>query len=266
MTNISEKEKAGFLEIRITGIVGNVEISTELIDIREIAEIFENAENLLFPGAKKERPLISYRIENGSVRHLFSTSSQHIIGLNAVLGQITYLNAIDFLEIESARAIENIQITAQRKGYDFLLRTSLPDTNELIINRKTKFFWTEAIWSDAEFYFYGKVTNAGGKDKANIHLLTEEFGIIRIQTPISFLEGYSENILYKNLGIRAIGKQNSETGEIDVSVLSFIELIDYSPGYDEIYLKNIRGKAKSRWLRDIDPDTWINDVRGRYDT
>lgn len=262
---MTESEKTGYLEISISGQIGNFEVSAEQVDIKEIAEIFENAESLLFPGAKKERPLISYRIENGSVKHFFSTSLQHIIGVNAVLGQITERNTIDFLEIESARAVESMQIKAQRKGYNFLLKTSLSESHQLVINQKTKFLRTEAIWSDAEFYFYGRVTNAGGKDKANIHLLTEELGIIRIQTPISFLESYSENILYKNLGIRAVGKQNSETGEIDVSALSFVELIDYSPGYDAVYLKNIRGRAKSRWLKDIDPDTWINDVRGRYD-
>lgn len=62
-------EKTGYIEIRITGSKGNLELSPDTYDIREIISILENAENLLFPNDKKERPTISYKIEQGSVRH-----------------------------------------------------------------------------------------------------------------------------------------------------------------------------------------------------
>jgi hypothetical protein len=133
------------------------------------------------------------------------------------------------------------------------------------VDRTTGLYRTEAIWADAEFYFYGKVTNAGGKDKANIHIFTEELGTVRIQTPISFLEQYDDNLLYKPFGIRAIGKQHSETGEIDVSSLKFIELVDYQPKYDEKYLKALRDKAKKSWLGTINPEDWLKEIRGGYD-
>src|SRR5690606_219554 len=133
------------------------------------------------------------------------------------------------------------------------------------VDKTTRFYRTESIWADAEFYFYGKVTNAGGKDKANIHVFTEELGTLRIQTPISFLEKYDENLLYKNFGIRATGKQQSETGEIDISTLKFIELVDYFPKYDEQYLNGLREKAKKSWLGNINPDIWLKEIRGGYD-
>src|SRR5690606_41509727 len=100
------------------------------------------------------------------------------------------------------------------KDFTFEISTSIDGTNKTHIDKFTNFKRKEVLWADAEFYFYGKVTNAGGKDKANIHLLTDEYGIVRIQTPITFLEQQEENILYKSLGIRAKGKQHSENGEI----------------------------------------------------
>jgi hypothetical protein len=133
------------------------------------------------------------------------------------------------------------------------------------VNKATHYYRAEAIWADAEFYFYGKLTNAGGKDKANIHIFTEEIGTVRIQTPISFLEHYDENLLYKTFGIRASGKQHSETGEIDTSTLKFIELVDYHPEYDEQYLKGLRDRAKKSWLGSINPDNWLKEIRGGYD-
>jgi len=172
---------------------------------------------------------------------------------------------IDFLDLNSAKSFENIQDIAAKRNYVFSIKTSLDQTNEVKIDRTTKYYMTEGIWADAEFYFYGKVTNAGGKDKANIHIYTEETGTVRIQTPISFLEQYDENIFYKTFGIRASGKQHSETGEIDTSTLRFVGLVDYRPKYDDKYLKSLRDKAKKSWLGSINPDNWLNEIRGRYD-
>ena len=255
--------KLGYIEIRITGAKGNIELKPDTYDIREVISIIEQAENLLFPGDKKERPTISYKLEEGSVKHIFKTGIQAIIGFNAVIASIALLQNIDFLDINTAKSIESFQQTSIKTGYSFNITTSLPDTNNLKIDTSTHFIRNSSYWADAEFYFYGKITNAGGKDKANIHIVTEELGTIYIETPQKFLAEREENLLYKTFGIRAVGKQNSETGELDKSSLRFLELIDYNKQYDEAYLKKLREKAKG-WLTQIDPDAWLREVRG-YD-
>lgn len=242
-----------------------MELSPDNYDIREIISMLESAENLLYPGDKRDRPTISYKIEEGSVKHIFKTSIQYIIGFNAVVGQINQSQNVDFLDLGTAKAFENIQDMAMRKGYVFTLKTSLENTHEIRIDPSTRFIRTEAIWADAEFYFYGKLTNAGGKDKANIHLHSEEHGSIRIQTPISFLEEYKENPLYKTFGVRATGKQHSETGEIDTSSLKFIELLNYQPKYDEQYLNELINKATGNWSAIKDKDAWLREIRGNYE-
>lgn len=257
-------EKIGFVEIRITGSKGNLDLSPDNYDIREVIDILENAEHLFYSGDKKERPTISYKIEEGSVKHIFKTSMQYIIGFNAVIGQVNQAKNIDFLDIVTARAFENIQDIATKKNYAFSIKTSLDQTNEVKLDKTTHFYRADAIWTDAEFYLYGKVTNAGGKDKANIHLSTEELGIVIIETPKKFLEGYEENLLYKTFGIRATGKQHAETGEIDKSTFEFVELVDYHPKYDEHYIKSLREKAKRNWLGTIDPNNWLKEIRGGY--
>ena len=256
-------DKLGYIEIRITGTKGNIELKPDTYDIREVISIIEQAENLLFPGDKKERPTISYKLEEGSVKHIFKTGMQAIIGFNAIIASIVLLQNIDFLDINTAKAIEAFQETTIKTGYSFNITTSLPDTNNLKIDTSTHFVRNASYWADAEFYFYGKITNAGGKEKANIHLVTEELGSVIIQTPQQFLAEREENLLYKTFGIRAVGKQNSETGELDKSSIRFIELIDYNTQYDVTYLKKLREKAMS-WLTQIDPDAWLREVRG-YD-
>ena len=259
-------EKIGYIEINITGSKGNIELSPENYDIMEIISILENAESLLYPGEKRDRPNISYKIEEGSVKHILKTSIQYIIGFNAIIGQVNQYQSIDFLDLGTAKAFENIQDIAAKKNYVFSIKTSLDLSNELSIDRTTRYYRTEAIWADAEFYFYGKITNAGGKGKTNLHVQTDDLGSVIIQTPVSFFESLEQNIIHKKpFGIRAVGKQNSETGEIDTSSLKFMEIVDYHPGYDEQYLKMLRDKAKKSWLGRINPDIWLKEIRGSYD-
>ena len=257
-------DKIGFIEIKITGSKGNLNLTPDNYDIKEIISILENAENLLFSGDKRDRPTISYKIEEGSVRHILKTSIQYIIGFNAVIGQVSQQQNIDFLDLSTAKAFENIQDIAAKRDYIFSIKTSIDKSNEVSIDRTTHLYRTEAVWVDAEFYFYGKLTNAGGKDRANIHISTNEFGTVRVETPISFLEKYEDNLLYKTFGIRAVGKQHSETGEIDKGTLKFIELVEYEPKYDEQYLNKLIEKASKNWSAIKNKDSWLREIRGGY--
>lgn len=257
-------DKIGSIEICVVGNRGNLKLSPENYDIKEIITMLQTVEDILYPTNKKERPLISYDIEEGSVKHIFKTSVQAIIGFSALIGQIDKVHSIDFLELKTAQAIESIQQMAYQKNYEFEIKTSIAEDTTLKITPNTNFLRTENIWVDAELYFYGTLTNAGGKNKANIHLDTEEFGSLTIDTPKEFLEEWEENLLYKKFGIRAEGKQNLETGEVDKSTLKFIELIDFNPKYDEKYLNSLIKKAKSNW-QGIEPDEWLNEFRGGYD-
>lgn len=256
-------ENIGYIEITISGSKGKLNLTPDTFDIKELTEIIEQAEKLLFPGERKDRPLISYKMEEGSVKNIFKTSLQAIIGFSAILGQVQARQNIDFLELKSAKAFESFQETAIKKDYSFEIKTSIDNSPILRIDKSTSYFRTTENWVDAEFYFYGKITNAGGKDKANIHLVTEELGTLYIQTPQEFLAKAEKNLLYKNYVVRAKGKQNSETGEIEKQSLSFIELIDYDTNYNEQYLQKLRSKAMI-WLSKIKPDDWMKDIRG-YD-
>lgn len=257
-------EKIGDIEIRVIGKTGNQELKPDNYDIKHIASLLQNVEDLLYPNNKKERPLITYDIQEGSVRHIFKTTIQSVIGFSAILAQVQANNSIDFLDLKTARAIESIQQLSLQKNYEFQIKTSLKDDYELSISPSTKFFRTENIWVDAEVYFYGVLKDAGGKSKANIHIDTDDFGYVAIETDKNFLESHEENLLYKKYGVRAVGKQNIETGEIDTKSLKLVELIDYSPKYDQKYLATLISKAKNSW-KGINPDEWLLNLRGGYE-
>ncbi|MFW5805718.1 MAG: hypothetical protein ACOCVX_04230 [Bacteroidales bacterium] len=257
-------DKFGHIEIRVLGNKGNLKLSPDNYDVKEIVSMLQNIEDLLYPTNKKDRPLITYDLQEGSVKHIFKTSIQAIIGFSAILTQIQKSNSIDFLELKTAQAIENIQNFSYQKNYDFEIRSSVDNETVLNINPGTRFFRTENIWVDAELYFYGTLTNAGGKSSINIHVDTDEFGSLTIDTDKDFLKEQEENLLYKKFGIRALGKQNIETGEIDKKTLKLVDLIDFAPKYDDAYLNSLIKKAKVNW-KGINPDQWLNEIRGDYD-
>ena len=158
------------------------------------------------------------------------------------------------------RVIEKVgQLNLSPDNYDIKKIGTLPR-----ITPSTQFIRTSNIFVDVEMYFYGTLTNAGGKNKANIHIDTEEYGTLTVTTDKDFIMGQEENFLYKKYGIRALGKQNIETGELDKSSLSLLELIDYSPKYDESYLKSLIQRAKGNWSN-VDSDAWLSEIRGEYD-
>ena len=257
-------DKIGSIEIRVVGKSGSLELHTDNHDIKHIVTVLQNVEDLLYPNSKKDRPLIAYSIEEGSVRHIFKTSIQSIISFSAILGQVSQTGSIDFLELKTARTFENIQELTVQKDYEFSFISSIKNEIELTISPTTKFVRAENTWVDAEFYFYGVLKDAGGKNKANIHIDTVDYGYLKIETGQEFLSGQERNLLYKKFGVRAVGKQNIDTAEIDTSSLKLVSLIDYNPKYDSDYLSALIAKAKQSW-NEVDTDTWLSKLRGGYE-
>lgn len=255
-------DKTGYIEIRVFGRRGNLEILPENYDIKDIIAVLQNAENLLFPGSKKERPQISYEIKEGSVRHLLKTALQAVIGFNAILLSVQENGySIDFLESPTAKAFEFFQESAKKQGVEFQISTSIENSSEIRINKDTSLIRSEDLWVDAEFYFYGTVQDAGGKSVANVHLDTKEFGLLKIAADKRMLGAYESNPLYKDYGLRAVGKQNLHTGEIDRSSLELLEIIDYERRENDDYLTRLIKKASSSWAGVKDADEWLSRLR-----
>lgn len=249
--------------MRIDGKRGGKDLKPAEFDIRELRGLLDEVEALLFPNDRRERPVISYHVKEGSVRNIFQTGVQSIASLGAVIGLVNTQRTLDILEPRTAKAFETIQQWAIEKDYVFTLTTSTNPADALRVDRSTAYFRSEATVVETELYLYGKVTDAGGKEKPNIHLHVEGQGIFTIQAEEVFLAALEHNILYHQLGVRAIGRQNVQTGEIERGSLRLIELIDYDQRFEEDYLARLQAKAKG-WLKDIDPDQYLNDVRGQY--
>lgn len=202
---------------------------------------------MLYPNQKYCRAPITYSLEPGSVRNIFKTSLQGAKAFIAIASMVQQSGSLMGLELPAARALQEVQKAAIRNNFTYEFRTPHDDSPSLVISKDTTFHINEDLWANAEFYFYGMLINAGGKDKTNIRLQTKENGLLTIATQKEYLQERKENILYKYYTVQALGRQNIVTGEIDTSSLQLITMTPYDTSYNEQYLANLIQRASPKW-------------------
>jgi len=252
-------EEQGFIEVKINGLVGNKPLKPTDIDIAEIKEIISDVETFLYPtkGEKAERPHISYKLDEGSVRNLFYLPISGVLLFNGLLGEINNRGNIDFLDNKRAEIIDKFQRKAKENNLQISFYSSSYKEPILKINKETQFFKVAATFIETEFILYGKVNEEGGNNP-NFHLLTKEYGKLVISaTEQQLLEG--EKRLFKIYGVRVKGKQNISDGKpFD---LKLIDYITYNPNYDEHKLDILIERASKIWNSIPNVDSWLQDIR-----
>lgn len=255
-------EQFGRIEIKVVGHIGNEPLSPGNFDIREIKALFDVVETLLYPNSKLTRAPITYSLEEGSVRNIFKTTLQSAATFLATLNVVNQTGSLAGLELSTARAFQEIQKSAVKNDFIYEFGTPGNEPPSLVISRHTSYHINENLWANTEFYFYGTVINAGGKDKTNIHLQTKDYGLITIATPREVLEAQKENILYRHFTVRAKGRQNISTREMDTASFELLEMTPFDPNYNDQYLANLIKKASPRWKGIHDADKWLSKIRG----
>ena len=249
------------IEVRFEGRRGNEPLSPENFDIKELAELLHNVESLLSLSTDKERPLITYSMEKGSVRNIFETSLQSSTAFLAVIGLAASSGNLDGLESNIASSIESFQNIAVSKGYSVNFGR-YEERPVLTITPETKFYRSSPVWVDAETYLYGTIEDAGGKDRVNIHMSTES-GSVVIAMDKEKLKNEEKNILYRMYGARVSCKQNILTGEIDKDSYRLISLRGFNPKFDKEEFDRLVEKTSSSF-DGIDADEYVREIRGYY--
>jgi len=245
--------------VHIEGKKGCVPLSPDNFDITMLHEILGYVKDLLKQEKGTDTPTVLSGIENGSVKGLFKTSKENAVKISAVLSMLAQTPMLDQFEPSTSRAFEGFQSFAVRYDVRVGLSTSVNPDKEVSISPTTNLHRTNDMWVDTEVYLYGKIMDAGGVTKTNVHLQTD-IGNVKIEASEEEIVSIKENPLYKMYGIRAKGKQNVITGEIDRRSLRFLNIIDYNPSYDEAYLNSKIEKATPTW-RGIDIKSFLHEIR-----
>jgi hypothetical protein len=253
-------ENKGQITIRIEGSYGSVPLTPENYDITLMQSVLGYAIALLDLDKRKETPVTTFHVENGSVKNIFTTSKQKAVEFASVLALVISSSSIDQLDPKTAVAFEDVQKFSIQNNFNVDISTSESKDHIVHITPTTYLRRTEHLWADAEVYYYGTLVDAGGKRKANIHLDTKD-GLIMIDTDKDILTNIQGNPLYRRFGVRAKAKQNIVTGAIDTSSLKLIEILEYEPKFDLAYLERKIEASTPIWSN-VDVDDYLNSIRG----
>lgn len=253
-------EEKGYIEITIQGRIGDEPIGPQNIDISEVKEMINDVETFLYPSRteKADRPHISYKIEEGSARHLFYLPISGVLLFNGLSTEIAHRGDANFLDYKRSEIIAKFQQKAKEKNLEINFGSSLSKDKTLTITKETSFINTNATYINTEMVLYGKINNEGGNNP-NFHILTREYGSLVISaTQKQLLEG--EKRLYKVYGARVWGKQNLSDGK--PYDLKLIDYIDYNPVFDKSELDVLISRATDNWKEVGDVDAWLAEIRG----
>jgi hypothetical protein len=253
-------EEKGYIEIKIEGKIGNQSIKPIDVDISEIKDIITDVEAFLYPtrNEKIDRPHVSYKLEEGSARHLFFLPISGVLLFNGLTGEIANRGTAEFLDYKRAEIIERFQRRAKENDFEITFTSSLSNSTTLKITKNTNFFNAAANYIETELVLYGKINSEGGNNP-NFHILTKEYGRLTIEaTERQLLEG--EKRLYKTYGVRVSGKQNISDGKpYDLKLVDYIE---YNPVFDKSELNLLIERAAKNWDDVKDVDAWLAEIRG----
>ena len=132
-------EEQGYIELRVTNKDNT--LSPKDIDINEVKDFISDVESFLYPNRKekKNRPHISYDIDEGFAKHKFFLPITAVILFNGLTNEINNRNNLDFLDYKRQSIIDKFQKTAIKEGYVIEFNNSISKKPSLIIDYTTNF-------------------------------------------------------------------------------------------------------------------------------
>lgn len=250
-------EEQGYIELRIDNKDKN--LSPKDIDISDVKELISDIESFLYPTRqeKKDRPHISYDLEEGSAKHKFFLPISAVLLFNGLTNEIKSRNNIDFLDYKRQFIIDKFQKKVLKEGLVIEFNNSISKDNNLVIDSSTSFEIVSAPFYEGEFYLYGEIYQEGGKNP-NVHISNAKYGNLTISaTKEQIMEG--DKRTYKVYGLKVRGKKSFEDNKL--FDLELIEYITYNPVFNKSLLNKAISKASENLSKITNVDGWINDLR-----
>lgn len=197
--------------------------------------------------------LISF--EEGSLKTMIVGGATVIA---ALVSDIQNIQRGNYYNVNSKRitAVESLMNQARKNNWEYDFST--PDSGSLlVISRENPLPPIKDVWIPSLSVFEGEITDAGGKDKPNIHLLSNG-KILKINATKEQLGSIEENMLYKNKRIKVSYLLNPRTGDMkEYKLLAILE----QPTLDTDKLNQFIEQGTKDWADVKDITAWVEDHR-----
>ncbi|MDX1942469.1 MAG: hypothetical protein SFU99_18035 [Saprospiraceae bacterium] len=258
-----EKQKS--IVFSLSGQIDGRLIKPDNIDINELVEFLDEVKVFILSDKnipKKDRTPITLKIEEGSLNIIVSLAMSFAVHIEADLELLKKTQRLQIANSKRAEIIEKWQQRTYKNESIEIKIVSPGDTfGEIIIDKNSKYFkMPDQEWLETELYLYGEIKDWGGIATSNIHIQTEEYQNITIDTPADVIKNEKENRVYKPAAIKVKALQNIYTGQI--KDVKFLDFISYSPTYNEDELNTLIQKGSKAWRGVEDTTKWLRKLRG----
>ena len=217
-------------------------------------------------GSGKGADLVDSRvgIEDGSFRLAVTLDAAIAATLAPDFARLQQQDSLGDIDPMRARVIREWQAEARKypdRAYS-IEEIGDVDVKPVTVNVQSDYHRRDDDqWVQVEKYLTGKIYEAGGKNKANLHLLLEDSNqAIIIETPEELLRNDPQNRLYHEARLRVTARQNLRTGQLkEFRLLEFAEL---AREFDETAYQRLVERGTQAWAGVADAGAWVEEQRG----
>ncbi len=135
--------------VLITGVREQAPLGPNVVDIDEMVSVLQHAKDLLFP-EPKDRPRVSVKIEEGSVKIILVTAAAAVIQTQALLAEVNRSKNLDILSPRQAAAILQFQKFSRDNHFNLYFGEKDRLDEGLTITPATEWKQAKPVWVDAE--------------------------------------------------------------------------------------------------------------------
>lgn len=231
------------------------------LDIQDLKDFLDAASKIMRPERKDKSETVSLDIVDNCITLKLATSSDRLTrNLQDRLISVKETRNLSIHPKPFRDGIFKLRDLASRIKQPISLGTSLAELDQIfLLDADTFLADNETNWFKTELYVYGNIRNAGGANP-NIHIETDYYGLLIVDTPRKILETLEENILYHELGLHVEAEQNIE-GQIKDKRARFIDFLDYAPEESTLLEDLSAGRHQKDWADISNAVDWVRSLR-----
>lgn len=200
--------------------------------------------------------------ETGSVKAVFLGPVAAVAAAGSFLAAASAGQSLDGFPQRKVNALRGLQGMAVAEKYSIDIEAQDVPGGTLHLDAGTAASAQKITWYEDEINIYGKIIDAGGSPRPNIHLEVEGKGRVKIAISKELLEKEERNLLYRWVGVQTTLRRSLADHSWDPESLRAVRLLPYKPGWRPGEVEALIGRLEKTW-RGVNADQWLAEVRGR---
>ncbi|HVY70377.1 MAG TPA: hypothetical protein VHH73_10645 [Verrucomicrobiae bacterium] len=256
-------DKLTALEFSFEDQTGGQPLTLDTIDLPALRALLEEAEKFI-KGEQINNSLSESRIrlESGSVKLVATVAEATGANIRADLAKLAESGDLDAIDRRRAEVVEKWQARSKDSSVrKYSIRVGDGDAALQITGESEFRHGGEDAWVTVEKYLMGKVTNAGGKQAPNVHLVLADSGeTVVVNATEEELKAEKDNQLYKDVTVRVRAKQHLRTKKL--RDLRLIQFVPRASDVDEQALARLWKEGREAWKDVPSATVWVETMRG----